>query len=73
LALSISRWGAPRNNIWLSGEASSHPSSGEATVEITNVGKQSHEVGIGRKGVKGEGAEVTTVFAPTPAARFGPP
>jgi hypothetical protein len=43
----------------------SDPSPGEATVEIANVGKQSHEVGIG-KGVKGQGAEVTTVFAPPP-------
>jgi hypothetical protein len=44
----------------------SNPTSGEATVEITNVGEQSHEVGIGRNGVKGVGAEVTTVFAPAP-------
>lgn len=42
------------------------PSSGEATVAITNVGKQSHEVGIGRKG----GAEVTTVFAPAPGGKM---
>jgi len=41
----------------------SDATSGEATVEITNVGKQSHEVGIG-EGAKGQGAEVTTVFAP---------
>lgn len=40
----------------------SNPISGEATVEITNVGEQSHEVGIGEKG----GDEVTTVFAPAP-------
>lgn len=43
----------------------SDSSPGEATVEIANVGKQSHEVGIG-KGVKGQGGEVTTVFAPAP-------
>ena len=43
----------------------SDSSPGEATVEIANVGKQSHEVGIGR-GVKGQGGEVTTVFAPAP-------
>jgi hypothetical protein len=35
----------------------SNPTSGEATVEITNVGEQSHEGGIGGNGVKGEGAE----------------
>jgi hypothetical protein len=46
------------------------PSSGEATVEITNVGKQSHEVVIARKGVKREGAEVTTVFAPAPGGKM---
>jgi hypothetical protein len=44
----------------------SNPTSGEATVEITNVGEQSHEVGIGRNGVKGVGAEVTALFAPAP-------
>ena len=43
----------------------SDSSPGEATVQIANVGKQSHEVGIG-KGVKGQGGEVTTVFAPAP-------
>lgn len=43
--------------------------SGEATVEITNVGEQSHEVGIG-KGAKGKGAEVTTVFAPAPGGKM---
>jgi len=48
----------------------SDATSGEATVEITNVGKQSHEVGIGRKGVKGQGAEVTTVFAPAPGGKM---
>ena len=46
------------------------PSSGEATVEITNVGNQSHEVGIGRKGVRGEETEVTTVFAPAPGGKM---
>ena len=43
----------------------SDSSPGEATVQIANVGKQSHEVGIG-KGVKGQRGEVTTVFAPAP-------
>jgi len=47
----------------------SDSSPGEATVEIANVGKQSHEVGIG-KGVKGQGAEVTTVFAPAPGGKM---
>ena len=47
----------------------SDPSHGEATVEIANVGKQSHEVGIG-KGVKGQGAEVTTMFAPAPEGKM---
>ena len=41
------------------------PVPGEATIEITNVGEQSHEVGIG-KGPGGEGGEVTTIFAPAP-------
>jgi hypothetical protein len=47
----------------------SDPSSGEATVEITNVGEQSHEVGIGR-GANGEGEEVTTIFAPAPGGKM---
>jgi hypothetical protein len=47
----------------------SDPSSGRATVEITNVGKQSHEVGIGR-GANGEGEEVTTIFAPAPGGKM---
>lgn len=44
----------------------SDPTSGEATVEITDVGEQGHEVGIGRDAVKGDGEEVTTIFAPAP-------
>jgi hypothetical protein len=40
----------------------SNPISGEATVEISNVGEQHHEVGIGNE----KGKEVTTVFAPAP-------
>jgi hypothetical protein len=48
----------------------SDPSPGEATVEIANVGKQSHEVGIGRKRVKGQDAEVATVFAPAPGGKM---
>jgi hypothetical protein len=47
----------------------SDPSSGEAIVEITNVGEQSHEVGIGR-GANGEGEEVTTIFAPAPGGKM---
>jgi hypothetical protein len=47
----------------------SDSSPGEATVEIANVGKQSHEVGIG-KGVKGKRGEVTTVFAPAPGGKM---
>jgi hypothetical protein len=47
----------------------SDPSSGKATVEITNVGKQGHEVGIGR-GAAGEGEEVTTIFAPAPGGKI---
>ena len=43
----------------------SEPVSGEATVEISNAGEQSHEVGVG-KGPGGEGGEVTTIFAPAP-------
>jgi hypothetical protein len=45
------------------------PISGEATVEITNVGQQNHEVGIGRE-VGGEEKEVTTIFAPAPGGRM---
>lgn len=45
------------------------PVSGNATVEITNVGEQSHEVGIG-KGPHGEDGEVTTIFAPAPGGRL---
>ena len=43
----------------------SEPVAGEATIAISNVGEQSHEVGIG-KGPGGEDGEVTTIFAPAP-------
>lgn len=46
------------------------PSSGEAMVEIFNAGEQSHEVGIGRSGVKGDEAEVTTILAPAPGGKL---
>ena len=47
----------------------SDATSGKATVEITNVGRQGHEVGIG-KGANGQGAEETTVFAPAPGGKM---
>ena len=43
--------------------------AGNATVEITNVGEQGHEVGIG-KGPHGDDGEVTTIFAPAPGGRL---
>jgi hypothetical protein len=44
----------------------SDPTSGEATVEIENVGKQGHEVGIS----DAKGHEVTTIFAPAPGGKL---
>jgi hypothetical protein len=51
----------------------SEPASGRATVEITNAGQQSHEVGILPAGAKPEGPELTTVFAPAPGGKMWVP